>query len=102
MNYYFIYILASDRNGTLYVGVTNNLIKRVYEHKHKLYPGFTKKYIVDRLVYFETVNDINVAIKREKQLKNWRRSWKLDLIEKINPEWDDLYFELLDSESSSE
>ena len=102
MNYYYIYILASDRNGTLYVGVTNNLIKRVYEHKNKLYPGFTTKYLVDRLVYFETVNDINVAIKREKQLKNWRRSWKLDLIEKNNPEWDDLYFEMLDSESSSE
>jgi putative endonuclease len=102
MNYYYIYILASDRNGTLYVGVTNNLIKRVYEHKNKLYPGFTTKYLVDRLVYFETVNDINVAIKREKQLKNWRRAWKLDLIEKINPEWDDLYFKMLDSESSSE
>lgn len=92
---YYIYMLASKRNGTLYIGVTSDLIKRVWQHKQKLIDGFTKKYSVSILVYFETAIDINEAIKREKQLKTWERDWKLKLIEKNNPEWTDLYGELL-------
>jgi putative endonuclease len=94
-NSYYIYILASKRNGTLYVGVTNDIIKRVWQHKNDLADGFTKKYQVHKLVYFEQTTDIESAIKREKQLKKWRRKWKLDLIEKQNPEWKDLYNELI-------
>ncbi|MBI5529907.1 MAG: GIY-YIG nuclease family protein [Candidatus Doudnabacteria bacterium] len=94
-NSYYIYILASQRNGTLYVGVTNNLIKRVWQHKNNLADGFTKKYKVHTLVYFEQTTDIESAITREKQLKKWHRKWKLDLIEKQNPNWIDLYNELL-------
>ncbi len=90
MNQYYIYILASKRNGTLYVGVTNNLERRLYEHKNNLIQGFTSKYKVHSLVYYEQTNDIYSAIKREKQLKGWNRKWKLDLVEKINPEWHDL------------
>lgn len=92
MNYrsYFVYILASRRNGTLYVGVTNNLLRRVYEHKTDFNEGFTKKYGVHRLVYFEETNDISQAILREKQLKKWYRKWKIQLIKKENPEWKDL------------
>ncbi len=92
---YYVYLLASKRNGTLYVGVTSDLIKRVYEHKDNLVGGFTKKYNVHNLVYFETTEDINSAIIREKQLKKWKRAWKIELIEKNNPEWRDLYFELI-------
>ena len=88
---YYVYILASKRNGTLYIGVTNNLIKRVYEHKNNLADGFTKKYSVHSLVYYEETIDINSAIEREKRLKKWNRKWKIDLIEKLNPNWDDLY-----------
>ena len=91
---YYVYILASKRNGTLYIGVTNNLIRRVYEHKEGIIEGFTKKYNVKMLVYFEWVTDANGAIKREKQLKKWNRKWKIELIEKNNPEWKDLYYEL--------
>ncbi len=91
MNHYYVYILASQRNGTLYIGVTNDLRKRVYEHKNDLVEGFTKKYQVHKLVYFEETFDIESAIKREKQLKAWKRKWKLELIEKSNPNWDDLY-----------
>ena len=91
---YYIYILASRRNGTLYTGVTNNLKKRVYEHKIDLNDGFTKRYQVHRLVYFEATNNVKDAIAREKQLKKWRRKWKLELIEAMNPEWRDLYDEL--------
>ena len=90
MKTYYVYILASKRNGTLYIGVTSNLVKRIYEHKNKLIEGFTKKYNVDKLVYYEETSDINVAIKREKQLKKWNRKWKLELIEKGNPNWNDL------------
>ena len=90
---YYVYILASKRNGTLYIGVTNNLIKRVWEHKQKLIEAFTKKYGVDKLVYFEQTPDINSAITREKQLKKWNRAWKIRLIEEKNPEWKDLYDE---------
>ena len=87
---YYVYILASKRNGTLYIGVTNNLIKRVYEHKNNLIKGFTSKYNVHLLVYFEQTNDINAALQKEKQLKKWNRKWKLELIEKRNPQWKDL------------
>jgi putative endonuclease len=93
-NQYYVYILASKRNGTLYIGVTSNLIKRVYEHKKNLVDGFTKKYNIHKLVYYEITKDIESAISREKQLKKWNRKWKLKLIEKNNPEWRDLYFEL--------
>jgi putative endonuclease len=92
---FYVYILASKRNGTLYVGVTNNLIRRVYEHKNDLVEGFTNSNRIHRLVYFEEFADIREAILREKQLKKWNRSWKLRIIEEKNPEWKDLYFELL-------
>ncbi|MBE0370956.1 GIY-YIG nuclease family protein [Pseudoalteromonas sp. MMG013] len=86
------YILASKPNGTLYIGVTRDLKKRIYEHKGHLIDGFTKRYNVTQLVYFETHADMYHAINREKQLKNWRRQWKVNLIEKVNPQWDDLYY----------
>lgn len=89
-----VYILASRRNGTLYVGVTNNLIRRVWEHKQNLTDGFTKKYTVHTLVYYELFSDILHAIAREKEIKKWKRRWKLQLIEKNNPDWKDLYFTL--------
>jgi len=88
-------IIASQRNGTLYIGVTNDLTRRIYEHKNDLIDGFTKKYKVHLLVYFEEFNDIDAAITREKQLKKWKRAWKLRLIESLNPEWDDLYREFI-------
>jgi putative endonuclease len=91
---YYVYILASQKNGTLYVGVTGNLLKRVYEHKQNLTDGFTKKYNVKKLVYFEATNDIYSALEREKRIKKWRREWKIELIEKNNPEWKDLSFEI--------
>ncbi len=84
------YILSSKRNGTLYIGVTNNLERRLYEHKNNLIEGFTNKYNVHHLVYYEDVNDIQTALQREKQLKRWTRKWKLELIEKVNPGWRDL------------
>ena len=86
-----VYILASRKNGTLYIGVTSDLVKRVYEHKSDLAPGFTSKYGVKSLVYFEVHDDISTAIVREKMLKKWNRGWKLELIELCNPEWDDLF-----------
>jgi putative endonuclease len=88
---FYVYILASRIGGTLYIGVTNDLIRRVTEHRLKLSKGFTKKYAVDRLVYFEQFDDTENAIKREKQLKKWNRAWKIRLIEELNPNWDDLY-----------
>ena len=87
--------MASKKNGTLYIGVTGNLTRRVYEHKNKMIDGFTKKYSVDKLVYFEMYNDIRNAIEREKNMKKWKREWKIELIEKDNPNWDDLYNTLL-------
>jgi len=90
----FVYILASKRNGTLYIGVTSDLRKRVWEHKNHLVDGFTKKYNVDRLVYYEVHDNPTTAIQREKSLKRWHRDWKLKLIEKGNPGWDDLYVKL--------
>ena len=92
---YYVYILANKRNGTIYIGVTNNLIKRVYEHKNNLIDGFTKKYNVHMLVYYEHTNIIEEAIKRKKQLKKWDRNWKIALIEKKNSEWKDLYKEII-------
>lgn len=88
---YYVYILASRRNGTLYIGVTSDLKKRVFEHKNDLVEGFTKRYQVHMLVYYEATDDVESAIRREKQLKNWKRKWKIALIEKSNPEWSDLY-----------
>ncbi|MGD9108343.1 MAG: GIY-YIG nuclease family protein [Gammaproteobacteria bacterium] len=95
MKTYYVYILASKRNGTLYIGVTNNIVKRVYEHKSNFADGFTRKYNVHMLVYYEQFCDICDAIAREKQLKKWRRVWKLELIEKNNLDWKDLYFDLI-------
>ena len=90
----YVYILASKKNGTLYIGVTNNLLRRISEHKNDEIKGFTKKYNVKTLVYYETYPDIRDAIYREKCMKEWKRQWKINLIEKINPEWEDLYDEL--------
>ncbi len=95
MKQYYVYILASKKNGTLCICVTNDLNRRVYEHREGIIDGFTKKYNVKLLVYYEVHNDINEAIKREKALKKWYRKWKVELIEKSNPEWKDLYEELL-------
>jgi len=88
---YFVYILASKKDGTLYVGITNDLVRRVWEHRTDVVDGFTKKYAVHQLVYFETFDDPRSAIEREKKLKRWRREWKRALIEKENPGWHDLY-----------
>ena len=93
-NQYYVYILASKKNGTLYIGVTSDLVKRAYEHKNNIIDGFTKKYNIHKLVYYEISDDIESAIRREKQLKKWNIKWKMNLIEKNNPEWKDLYFEL--------
>jgi putative endonuclease len=88
---YWVYILASKLGGTLYIGVTSNLVKRVYEHRTEVVPGFTKEYGVHRLVYFEQHTDIEAAIRREKRLKKWNRAWKIRLIEEANSNWEDLY-----------
>jgi putative endonuclease len=91
---YWVYILASRRHGTIYIGVTNDLVRRVYQHKNKLIKGFSSQYGVARLVWFETHDDITAAIEREKELKKWRREWKINLIEQDNPDWHDLYNEI--------
>ena len=91
-----VYILASERNGTLYIGVTSDLIKRVWEHREGVVDGFTKKYSVHKLVYFEQFDDMENAIIREKRLKKWRRAWKLNLIEQSNPHWNDLWQQIVD------
>lgn len=88
---YYVYILASRKYGTLYIGVTSDLVRRVYEHKTKIVPGFTKRYAIDKLVLFEIFDDPVRAIAREKELKKWRRDWKTRLIDEQNPNWDDLY-----------
>ena len=95
MTNYYVYIM-SNRSSTLYVGVTNDLMKRVYEHKEKFVEGFTKRYAIDRLVYYESGGNIESAIAREKQLKGWRRNRKIELIESINPEWKDLSSDFMD------
>ena len=92
---YYVYILVSEKNGTLYIGVTNNLIKRVWQHKNNEVEGFTKKYNTHSLVYFEQTTDVKSAIEREKQLKHWNREWKIKLIEEKNPSWNDLYDDLI-------
>ncbi len=91
MKSYYVYILASKKNGTLYIGVTNDLIRRVYEHKNSLVDGFSNKYKTNLLVYYEQYENIESAIIREKRLKKWNRKWKLELIESKNPQWKDLY-----------
>jgi len=88
---YYVYILASRRDGAIYIGITNDLIRRVYEHRTKAVPGFTAKYNITKLVWFETYDDPVSAISREKELKKWRRAWKVHLIKQQNPNWDDLY-----------
>ncbi len=92
---YYVYLLVSQRNGTLYVSVTNDLIRRVTEHREHIVPGFTKRYDVTRLVWFEVHGFIHEAIAREKQIKAWKRQWKIDLFKELNPNWDDLYPSLL-------
>ncbi len=90
---YYVYILTNKRNTVFYIGVTNNIVKRVYEHRMELVEGFTKKYKVKKLVYVEEFKDINEAIRREKLLKTWNRVWKLDLIRKVNPSFEDMLIE---------
>ena len=92
----YTYILCSKQNGTLYIGVTSDLVKRVWEHKNKLTYRFTKKYNVDKFCYYEVYNDIKTAIEREKELKKFRRKEKLELIEINNPDWIDLYYDIID------
>src|ERR1043166_3894930 len=89
--YFWVYIPASRIGGTLYIGVTNDLVRRIYEHRSNLVPGFTSQYGVHKLVYYEPYSDIESAIRREKRLKKWKRAWKIQLIEQTNPNWDDLY-----------
>jgi putative endonuclease len=95
MKRYYVYILTSKRNGTLYIGVTSDIVKRVWQHKQKTIKGFSTKYNINKLVYFEQFDDVNFAINREKLLKEYKRKWKLDLIESNNPEWYDLYEEII-------
>ena len=90
-----VYILASKRNGTLYIGVTGDLIKRTWEHKNNVVEGFTKRYGIHRLVWYELRDNMESAIEREKRLKEWKRVWKLELIEKANPNWQDLYWSII-------
>lgn len=92
---YYVYILASKKNGTLYTGVTSDLVKRTWEHKNRLIKSFTEKYNINTLVYYETYTDIHTAIKREKNIQAWKRDWKIRLIEEKNPEWNDLYDSIL-------
>jgi putative endonuclease len=91
---FYVYILASKPNGTLYTGMTSNLIQRVWQHKNNIIEGFTQKYNVKTLVFYEVHDNAESAITREKQIKKWRRAWKLQLIEKMNPHWKDLYKEI--------
>jgi putative endonuclease len=90
-----VYLLASKRNGTLYVGVTSNLVKRVWEHRNNLVEGFTQLYCVHQLVWYELHASMDSAIKREKRLKDWKRKWKVQLIESTNPNWEDLYSQII-------
>ena len=93
---YSVYIMASERNGTLYVGMTSDLIRRVWEHREGMVPGFTKTYGVKQLVYFEIHADVGMAISRETRMKKWKRRWKMEVIEASNPTWSDLYHSLMD------
>ncbi len=101
MKQFYVYIMCSGRNGTLYTGVTSNLIKRIYEHKNGLVEGFTKRYGVHRLAWYEVHQTADMAIIREKQIKKWNRKWKMELIEKNNPDWSDLYNELVNIKASA-
>lgn len=92
---YYVYILSSRRNGTLYIGVTNDLERRLYEHRNNLIEGFSKRYKIHHLVYYESAEDVHAALQREKQFKRWTRKWKIELIEKVNPEWRDLADDLM-------
>lgn len=92
---YYVYILASKKRGTLYTGITSDLIKRIFYHKQKIVAGFTKKYHLQQLVIFEIHQDIVEAIKREKQIKKWNRDWKIRIIEEANPAWEDLFYKIL-------
>jgi len=92
---YYVYMMANNRNTVLYVGVTNNLVRRVYEHKQGVVPGFTKKYNCHKLVWFQESDDIRVAIETEKRMKKWKRAYKENLINAMNPEWRDLYDDLV-------
>jgi putative endonuclease len=98
---YYVYILTNWNNKVIYIGVTNNLVRRLYEHKNKLVDGFTKKYNLNKLVYFELFYDMGTAIKREKEIKKWRREKKNNLVESKNPSWKDLSLELIDKDFSS-
>ncbi len=103
MKEYCVYIIT-NKSKTLYIGMTNNLVRRIYEHKNKIIEGFSKKYNLTKLVYYEQCTDVREAIKREKQLKNWHRKWKINLIESVNPKWEDLskiFFEKIDAEINS-
>ena len=100
MNNYYVYIVSNKKNGTLYIGVTNNLMRRIYEHKNGIIEGFTKKYNLNKLIYFDQTNDINSAILREKRLKKWNRTWKIQLIETLNPEWKDLSESFIQNDSA--
>jgi putative endonuclease len=91
---YFVYILASRRNGTLYIGITSDLARRMFEHKSGAIPGFTRRYRVNLLVYYEAYEEIGLALQRERNLKRWNRQWKVALIEKHNPDWRDLHEDL--------
>ena len=95
MKQYYVYIITNKPRGTLYIGVTDDITRRIYEHKNKLLDGFSKKYSLDKLVYCESCNNINDAIHREKILKKWERVWKIELIEQQNPKWEDLYKSIL-------
>jgi putative endonuclease len=92
---FYVYLLASRKQGTLYLGVTKDLVRRNYQHREKLLPGFSSRYDIRRLVWFETYDDPVIAIEREKEIKKWRRAWKIGLIEKDNPDWRDLYSEIV-------
>lgn len=102
MGKYFVYILANKKNGTLYTGITDNLLRRVIEHKEKLNKGFASKYNIDKLVYFENFKYIDEAIKREKCIKKWKRVWKIELIEMVNKEWNDLFSEIANEKEIEE
>ena len=95
MKHYYIYILANKKNGSLYIGFTDNILRRIWQHKSKLIKGFTSKYNIENLVYLESYDNPIDGIKREKQLKKWKRSWKIKLIEENNPDWEDLYNKIL-------
>lgn len=95
MKEYYVYIMASTKDGVIYIGVTGNLKQRVHQHREGLVEGFSKRYKTKRLVYFESASDIQSCIEREKQLKNWKRLWKKELIEKSNPQWEDLWHKIV-------